>query len=201
MASPPMAKAADSELWRAALRDVKPLRKRKPSPAPPRAAPPNSAPKPAPPKTAPARPPAAPRPGPADLQPITGLRAPGLDKASAERLKRGRYPIEARIDLHGMTQDDAHRALGDFLARSADGGLRCVLVITGKGLRRLDDERPGGAGSQGSEIGILRNAAPRWLNEGPNRARILAFAAAQPRHGGGGALYVLLRRRARAGEG
>jgi DNA-nicking Smr family endonuclease len=192
-----MAKAADSELWRAALRDVKPLRKRKPSPAPSRAVPPNSAPKPAPPKAAPARPPAAPRTGPADLQPITGLRAPGLDKASAERLKRGQYPIEARIDLHGMTQDDAHRTLGDFLARSAGGGLRCVLVITGKGLRRLDDERPGGS----SEIGILRNAAPRWLNEAPNRARILAFAAAQPRHGGGGALYVLLRRRERSGQG
>ena len=62
-------------------------------------------------------------------------------------------------------------------------------------MRRLDDERTG------SEIGILRNAAPRWLNEAPNRARILAFTAAQPRHGGGGALYVLLRRRARLGEG
>jgi DNA-nicking Smr family endonuclease len=85
--------------------------------------------------------------------------------------------------------------LGDFIARSARAGLRCVLVITGKGLRRLDDER------SGSEIGILRNAAPRWLNEAPNRARILAFAAAQPRHGGGGALYVLLRRRERSGQG
>src|SRR5260370_36203504 len=93
--------------------------------------------------------------------PITGLRAPGLDKASAERLKRGQYPIEARIDLHGMTQDDAHGALGDFIAASARAGRRCVLVITGKGLRRLGDDRAA------SEIGVLRGAGPRWLNEGP----------------------------------
>jgi DNA-nicking Smr family endonuclease len=190
-----MAKPGDSELWQAALRDVKPLRRRRP----PEAAKP--APKPqAPSAIAPPAPPVAARPGkasskPAPLQPLTGLRAPGLDKASSERLKRGQYPIEARIDLHGMTQDDAHRVLGDFIARSAHAGLRCVLVITGKGLRRLDDERTG------SEIGILRNAAPRWLNEAPNRARILAFTAAQPRHGGSGALYVLLRRRARSDDG
>jgi DNA-nicking Smr family endonuclease len=187
-----MAKSGDSELWRAALRDVKPLRRRRPHV--------QAKPAPKPPAPDPVAPSAAPRTTAragaksASLLPLTGLRAPGLDKASAERLKRGQYPIEARIDLHGMTQDDAHRMLGDFIARSARAGLRCVLVITGKGLRRLDDERASG------DIGILRNAAPRWLNEAPNRARILAFAAAQPRHGGGGALYVLLRRRARAGK-
>lgn len=193
-----MAKTGDSDLWQAALRDVKPLRRRRPHATPKPTAKP-SLPEPV---AAPAAARAAARPAPATnakpapLLPLTGLRAPGLDKASSERLKRGQYPIEARIDLHGMTQDDAHRMLGDFIARSARAGLRCVLVITGKGLRRLDDDRPGGG-----EIGILRNAAPRWLNEAPNRARILAFAAAQPRHGGSGALYVLLRRRARLGDG
>jgi DNA-nicking Smr family endonuclease len=181
-----MAKRGDSELWQAALRDVKPLRKRKP--------PPMSKPLPAPaPVNVPAAP-AKPRAALSPLPPITGLRAPGLDKASAERLKRGRYPIEARIDLHGMTQDGAHGALGDFIAASARAGRRCVLVITGKGLRRLGDDRPAG------EIGVLRGAVPRWLNETPNRTRILAFATAQPRDGGGGAFYVLLRRAPRAGE-
>jgi DNA-nicking Smr family endonuclease len=98
-------------------------------------------------------------------------------------------PIEARIDLHGMTQTEAHRALDSFLARAHCDGRRCVLVITGKGLRKpAEDEGYGG------ETGILRSAVPRWLNEAPNRARILAFAWAQPNHGGGGALYVLLRR-------
>ncbi len=200
-----MAKSGDSELWQAALRDVKPLRRRRPPEASKPVTPKAVASKPAvkPPAPAPAAPPAVPAPRAklAPLLPITGLRAPGLDKASAERLKRGQYPIEARIDLHGMTQDDAHRTLGAFIARSARAGLRCVLVITGKGLRRLDDERPGGPDSGRGEVGILRNAAPRWLNEAPNRARILAFAAAQPRDGGGGALYVLLRRRSRPSHG
>jgi DNA-nicking Smr family endonuclease len=196
MAHTLMAKSGDSDLWQAALRDVKPLRKRKP------AAPPLIKPPPAAPVTVTTQPPAAavakPLAKQAPLLPISDLRAPGLDKASAERLKRGQYPIEARIDLHGMTQDDAHRTLGEFLARSARAGRRCVLVITGKGLRRLGDDAPGrGAG----EIGILRNAVPRWLNEAPNRARILAFGAAQQRDGGGGALYVLLRRsRSREGD-
>jgi DNA-nicking Smr family endonuclease len=187
-----MAKAGDSDLWQAALRDVKPLRKRK-SPALPKVkAPPQASPSVNVPLA-----PAKPRATLSPLPPITGLRAPGLDKASAERLKRGQYPIEARIDLHGMTQDDAHGTLGDFIAASARAGRRCVLVITGKGVRRLGDDMHGGAGGA---IGILRNAVPRWLNEAPNRARILAFAAAQPRDGGAGALYVLLRRQARPGE-
>jgi DNA-nicking Smr family endonuclease len=193
-----MAKTGDRDLWHAALRDVKPLRKQKPAAAakasPPRhaAGPPASA--------APAIKPDAHKPERLNpLPPITGPRAPGLDKASAERLKRGHYPIEARIDLHGMTQDDAHRTLGHFIQRSAERGLRCVLVITGKGLRRVAGDEAGG---RPGEIGILRNAVPRWLNEAPNRARILAFGTAQQRDGGGGALYVLLRRqpRGRAGE-
>ncbi|HEX7970035.1 MAG TPA: Smr/MutS family protein, partial [Stellaceae bacterium] len=100
---------------------------------------------------------------------------------NAERLRRGELGIEARLDLHGMTQEEAHRALDDFLACAQHAGRRCVLVITGKG----------GAGRGG----ILRSAVPRWLNEAPNRARLLAFAAAQPKHGGAGALYLLLRRR------
>jgi DNA-nicking Smr family endonuclease len=187
MASPSMAKRGDSELWQAALRDVKPLRKRK-LPAP------IVKPPPMPPSVNVPVTPAKPRAALSPLLPITDLRAPGLDKASAERLKRGQYPIEARIDLHGLTQDDAHGALGDFIAASARTGRRCVLVITGKGLRRIGDDRSGG------EIGVLRNAVPRWLNEAPNRARILAFATAQPRDGGGGAFYVLLRRPPRAGE-
>lgn len=91
-----------------------------------------------------------------------------------------------------MTQDKAHRALADFIARAAHDGLRCVLVITGKGLRKLGGEEDGRI--RADDLGILRNAVPRWLNESPTRARILAFGAAQPKDGGGGALYVLLRR-------
>lgn len=106
----------------------------------------------------------------------------GLDRRKAERLSRGKLPIEATLDLHGLRQAEAHRRLESFLADSQAAGKRCVLVVTGKGLHK-------------EEAGVLRSAVPRWLNEQPNRARVLSFDYAQPRHGGTGALYVLLRRR------
>jgi DNA-nicking Smr family endonuclease len=178
----------DLTLWQRAMRDVRPLRARPktktPKPPPgPQPAPLSSAPAPVKPRRA--------APAPLALPKIGGHRAPGLDKSSAEKLKRGRYTIERRLDLHGMTQEAAHRALAGFIARAAEDDVRCVLVITGKGFRRLSDNDADAA----QEIGILRQAVPRWLNEAPNRARILAFGTAQPRDGGVGALYVLLRRR------
>jgi DNA-nicking Smr family endonuclease len=103
----------------------------------------------------------------------------GLDRASAERLKRGRYPIEARLDLHGMTQAEAHRALNGFVAGSRALGRRVVLVITGHG--RISG-------------GVLKEAVPRWLNEPELRRHVLAMTSAQPRDGGTGALYLLLRK-------
>ena len=105
----------------------------------------------------------------------------GIDRANAERLKRGRHPVEARLDLHGKTQVEAHRALAAFIHGSSGAGLRCVLVITGRGLG------PSGPG-------VLRSAVPRWLEEAGLRQKILAMAPAQPRHGGAGAFYLLLRR-------
>ena len=106
-------------------------------------------------------------------------RLAGVDRATAERLKRGRRAIEARLDLHGLTQAEAHRALAAFIAGSRSAALRCVLVITGHG--RLSG-------------GILKSAVPRWLDEPDLRRAVLAIAPAQPQHGGHGALYVLLRR-------
>lgn len=115
-----------------------------------------------------------------------GESAPGLDRRTHDKLRRGRFPIDGRIDLHGKTQEAAHRALNAFLAGAHHRGLRCVLVITGRGMRPVD----GGRVSKG----ILKREAPRWLQEGENRRRVLAFATARPEHGGEGALYVLLRR-------
>lgn len=166
----------EADLWRRAMRDVAPLRGRPaPSPEPPAAT------RPAPPQPGAsfATPVAAPELAPPPLPPLD--RFAGIDRASAERLKRGRLAIEARLDLHGMTQDEAHRAVSGFVAGSRAAGRRCVLVITGRGL----------AGG-----GILRSAVPRWLDEPGLRRHILAIAPAQPRDGGGGALYVLLRRAA-----
>ncbi|HTZ35590.1 MAG TPA: Smr/MutS family protein, partial [Stellaceae bacterium] len=123
-------------------------------------------------------------PRPAAVQPPLALdRFAGLDRANAERLKRGRHPVEARLDLHGLTQAEAHRALATFLAAARTAGKRCVLVITGRGAAK---------GAEGG--GVLREAVPRWLAEPAFRAHLLAIATAQPRDGGAGALYVMLRR-------
>ncbi|HEU0218150.1 MAG TPA: Smr/MutS family protein [Stellaceae bacterium] len=132
--------------------------------------------KPAP---APRRPAAPPGPGSARLPPLTADRAAGYDRANAERLKRGQHPVEARLDLHGLTQAEAHRALAAFLQSARASGKRCVLVITGRG-------------SAGG--GVLKTAVPRWLDEPAFRPHVLAIATAQPRDGGSGALYVMLRR-------
>ncbi|QJE71776.1 hypothetical protein HHL28_00395 [Aerophototrophica crusticola] len=90
--------------------------------------------------------------------------------------------MDGRIDLHGMTQGEAHDALLGFVRRSHDQGRRLLLVITGKG------------GAPRGE-GILRSAVPRWLNEAAFKSLVLAIHQAQPHHGGGGAYYVFLRRR------
>ncbi len=113
--------------------------------------------------------------------------AAGLDTRTMDRLRRGRLRPEARLDLHGMTRKEAHGALTDFMARAESAGRRCVIVITGKG--RVSE---GG--------GVLRNEVPGWLNAPAIRHRILGFAEAQPKDGGAGALYVLLRRVRRPGR-
>lgn len=183
----------DSDLFRAVMQDVKPLKRRAPPGAPDsppkhegEAAPATRGLKPKK-KPAPRQPlatptPQAPKPKQAALQ--HGDIA-GLDRRTGLRFKRGQLPVEARLDLHGMTQAEAHRALSAFLAGQQSAGRRCVIVVTGKGVGR-----DGG--------GVLRAAVPRWLNEAPNRGKVLAFEYARQRDGGAGALYVLLKRR-RAG--
>lgn len=106
----------------------------------------------------------------------------GIDRRTAERLRRGKLPIEARLDLHGRFQDEAHHALNAFITGSAAAGRRVVLVITGKG--RVSE---GG--------GVLRRSVPQWLRLPPCAVHVLAVMPAQPQHGGAGALYVMLRRK------
>lgn len=175
------------DLWYQVVRDVEPLSRAEraehvavePSPTdhvPGRASPPGHEISPAPSVAAP--------PSPALLKPG---QAAGLDRRNAQRLKRGQYPIEGVLDLHGQTQASAHGLLDAFLARAQAGGKRCVLVITGKGRERGDfgAARPG----------VLRTMVPKWLNESPNRGRIVAFAHARRDQGGEGALYILLKRK------
>lgn len=168
------------DLWRRAMRDVIPLRGRAVVPEQEDAPPPVD-------RLRPARTDAKagetqavqakPLPQQLRLPPLD--RFAGLDRASAERLKRGRYPIEGRLDLHGMTQEEAHRALSRFVAGSRSIGRRVVLVITGHG--RISG-------------GVLKAAVPRWLNEPGLRRHLLAISPARPRDGGTGALYLLLRK-------
>lgn len=109
-----------------------------------------------------------------------------IERRLRRELKRGRAEIDGALDLHGLTQAEAHRALRGFLRHSQARGARLVIVVTGKG--GLLDEP--GAG----ERGVLRRLAPHWLSEGDLRSVVLGFEEAGRAHGGEGALYVRLRR-------
>ena len=179
--------AAEKALWRFAMRDAVPLPGRtlppEPAPAPEAAPVEKSAPEPPRPRAkAPAQPIALPR--------LSVASTPGLDTRSAERPKRGQLAIEGRLDLHGMTQDNARAALDHFIGEAYASGKRALLIITGKGLKPREPAYPW----DHSTGGVLKAMTPRWLNEAPNRGRVLAITEAQPRHGGSGALYVLIRR-------
>lgn len=130
-----------------------------------------------------------PRPAPVD----TLLdRTPGLDRQTARSLKRGRRDPDARIDLHGMTADKAHGALTRFILDARARGLRCVLVITGKG-REYSVPSMSGFSMERS-VGVLRRDVPRWLREAPLNGAIVGIYQAHQRHGGEGAFYVYLRK-------
>ena len=111
---------------------------------------------------------------------VEGL-ARGIDRQHLQRLRKGEWAIERRIDLHGLTAAEARRELASELQDSIAAGVRCVLVIHGRGLH--------------SESGpVLRDGVLTWLTAPPLAARVMAFASALPRDGGPGASYVLLRR-------
>lgn len=121
----------------------------------------------------------------------TAPQLPGdIDPHDAKAIHRGRIAVEGRVDLHGLTQADAHAALVRFLRRSAADGKRCVLVITGKGTKPADDESPYAR----LGAGVLRISLPRWLESPELAPFVISSGAASPRDGGGGARYVLLRR-------
>lgn len=169
-------KVPDAALFAALMRDAKPLARKIKTPRPAPAALARTV-KSDSPSPAPARP--APRLPPASLP--TPSPNPGIDRRTAERLRKGRMDIDRRLDLHGMTEAVAHATLDRAIASAWRDGLRVLLVITGKG-----SAKDGG--------GVLRRNLPRWLSLGDNAARVLRIEAAQPQHGGGGAFYVLLRR-------
>ena len=183
-ASPRRKRALSEEeraLWESVAKQIKPLRKkpRAPKPETVLAVETTAAPKPSSQKSpplatmVPAQKPAAPAAPP--LAP--------LGRRERSQLSRGRKEIDARLDLHGMTQTRAHHALSNFLQRAHRDGLTFVLVITGKGKAGSDGER-----------GVLRRQVPHWLSLPEFRALVVGFEEAHVGHGGEGALYVRVRR-------
>lgn len=111
-----------------------------------------------------------------------------MDKKAFTRLKQGRLSPEGRIDLHGMTLDQAHPALNRFILDSHTKGRRLVLVITGKGKTKdTSDPIP-------TRLGVLRHQVPQWLQQHPLKPLVLQVAQASQKHGGSGAYYIYLRR-------
>ena len=117
-----------------------------------------------------------------------------LDRHTTRALRRKRLVPEGRLDLHGMTQSAAHAALVRFLKEGHARGLRCVAVITGKGVRLPDD---GADPFTHRETGVLRRSLPQWLDDPELSPLVIGSEPAQSRDGGDGARYVLLRRKGR----
>jgi DNA-nicking Smr family endonuclease len=126
--------------------------------------------------------PAIPAAVPPPKKPVVPPLAP-LGRRERSQLSKGKKEIEARLDLHGMTQARAHRALSGFLHQAHGDGLTFVLVITGKG--KIGNE---------SERGVLRRQVPQWLSQPEFRTFVVGFEEAHIGHGGTGALYVRIRR-------
>jgi DNA-nicking Smr family endonuclease len=169
----------EQTLWQGVTKSVTPLvRPRKKSVAT------SEADGPAPDAVAAKRPPNRKPSSPPVARPVarSALAPAVLAKREKQRLARGVEAIDARLDLHGKTQSQAHGALLRFLRRAQADGARYVLVITGKGVRG-DDER-----------GVLKRQVPLWLAQPEFRAFVVGFEDAHIGHGGEGALYVRVRR-------
>jgi DNA-nicking Smr family endonuclease len=182
--APPRRKRGLSEeeraLWESVAKQVKPLRKRQRASKPPAASPEaetktTSKPVASPRRVAPPRIVPPPKIEPPPLAPI--------GRRERSHLSRGRKEIDARLDLHGMTQTRAHRTLFGFLQRAHHDGLTFVLIITGKGKMGAESER-----------GVLRRQVPQWLSLPEFRSLVVGFEEAHIGHGGEGALYVRVRR-------
>jgi len=173
--------SGDSELWERVARSAKPLAKGK-------AAPPGDRPKEQAPDKDSARVPLKPAPKVA-AKPAPTARPEVLNRQTARQLQRGRLAVDARLDLHGMRQRDAHGALRRFLKAAQGKGHRHVLVITGRGVD-VEASRPFYAPE---ERGVLRQAVPHWLTQPDLAHVVISYAEAPRRLGGEGALYVRIR--------
>jgi len=166
---------AERALWKGVIRSITPLRK-------PTATEIAEADRPAPAAKSHVR--QAPMPAPPSAVPKPFAPPAPLGRKTKQRIARGSHAIDGRLDLHGMTQAEAHHALLGFLRSKQSRGGRLVLVITGKG---SGDNGFGGRG-------VLKRMVPLWLGQAEFSNMIIGFEAAARAHGGDGALYIRLRR-------
>ncbi|HZV20064.1 MAG TPA: Smr/MutS family protein [Hyphomicrobiales bacterium] len=122
-----------------------------------------------------------------------GAAPSSFDPRRMRRLARGQRDIDARLDLHGLRQEEAYRALQRFLASCREKGHRHVLIITGKGRSEAAEE----LGFCAQQRGVLRRLVPHWLSEPAMRTHVVSFTESALRHGGSGALYVTIRKAGR----
>lgn len=118
---------------------------------------------------------------PLDAWYVLDFKRPGVQNGVFRKLKQGRYEAESRLDLHRMTAEMARKEIFEFIEESFQYGLRSVLIIHGKGESNADRARSS----------ILKGCVDQWLRD---LQIVLAFHSAQPRDGGTGAAYVLLRK-------
>ena len=127
-------------------------------------------------------------------------RAPiGIDGRTAERLRKGVIEPDAKLDLHGLTEGTAHRALVTFLRGALSRGVRLALVVTGKGRKAYASDEPFDLELDRSARGVLKAMVPRWLQEPELAGFVADVRSAHRRHGGSGALYVYLRKEKKRG--
>lgn len=170
-------------LWRAAMKSTRPLESRitdKVDTEPKKHA-----------QAAPSSRVALPKPQAVTLAAPSARAIAAIEVKLLRAIRRGTVPIEARLDLHGLTQASAHERVERFLSHAQARGHRVVLVVTGKGTREAEQALSG----ERSERGVLRKLLPRWLALAPMRESIVGLSPAAPRHGGDGALYIQIRRR------
>jgi DNA-nicking Smr family endonuclease len=176
----------DAALWAKVAGTASPLKRGRdaPAPKPAKAAAPVAKAKP---RNAQQPTQTAPKPTP---KPPHVPRAAPLDRQTSRQLDKGRLEVEARLDLHGLRQRDAHAQLRRFLKTAQARGLKHVLVITGKGA----DQAASRSFYEEDECGVLRNAVPHWLSGPDFAALVVSYSPAPRRLGGEGALYVRVRR-------
>ena len=179
----------ERELFESAMHDSEPIKKssrprKKPSPAP---------------QSPSAKTQMAKKVQETPAPPAAARHTIGIDGNTADRLRRGQMEPQARLDLHGLSERDAHRALVTFVRAARVRKLRLLLIVTGKGA----DQKRKAAAESAFELGldmrmrgVLRRLTPRWLGERGLAEMVADVREAHRRHGGSGALYVYLRKSA-----